>query len=53
MPHGVLFILYIVFAFIFQKKIKWSLINFLIILVASVVPFGTFYIDKKYLRKII
>ena len=32
MPHGVLFILYIVFAFIFQKKMKWSLINFLIIL---------------------
>ena len=53
MPHGVLFILYIVFAFIFQKKMKLSLINFLIILVASVVPFGTFYIDKKYLRKII
>ena len=48
MPHGVLFILYIVFAFVFQKKMKWSLINFLIILVASVVPFGTFYIDKKY-----
>jgi len=53
MPPGVLFILYIVFAFVFQKKMKWSLINFLIILVASVVPFGTFYIDKKYLRKII
>ena len=53
MPHGVLFILYIVFAFVFQKKMKWSLIKFLIILVASVVPFGTFYIDKKYLRKII
>ena len=53
MPHGVLFILYIVFAFVFQKKMKWSLIKFLIILVASVVPFGTFYIDKKYLRKTI
>ena len=53
MPHGVLFILYIVFACVFQKEIKWSLINFLIILVASVIPFGTFYIDKKYLRKII
>jgi integral membrane protein len=53
MPHGVLFILYIVFTFIFQKKMKWSLINFLIILVASVIPFGTFYVDKKYLRKII
>ena len=53
MPHVVLFILYIVFAFVFQKKMKWSLTNFLIILVASVVPFGTFYIDKKYLRKII
>lgn len=53
MPHGLLFMIYIVFAIVFQKKMKWSLINFLIILVASVVPFGTFYIDKKYLRKII
>jgi integral membrane protein len=53
MPHGVLFILYIAFAFVFQKKMKWSLSNFLIILVASVVPLGTFYIDKKYLRKTI
>jgi integral membrane protein len=53
MPHGVLFILYVAFAFVFQKKNKWSLINFLIILVASVIPFGTFYVDKKYLRKII
>ena len=53
MAHGVLFILYVVFAFIFQKKMKWSLINFLIILVASVIPFGTFYVDIKYLRKII
>ena len=53
MPHGVLFILYIAFAFVFQKKMKWSLSNFLIILVASVVPLGTFYVDIKYLRKII
>ena len=53
MPHGVLFILYITFAFVFQKKTKWTLMNFIIILLASVVPFGTFYIDKKYLRKII
>ena len=53
MPHGVLFILYVAFAFVFQKKNKWSLINFLIILVASVIPFGTFYVDIKYLRKII
>ena len=53
MPHGVLFILYIIFAFVFQKKTKWTLMNFIIILLASVVPFGTFYIDKKYLRKII
>ena len=53
MPHGVLFILYIVLAFVYQKKTKWTLMNFIIILIASVIPFGTFYIDKKYLRKII
>ena len=50
MPHGLLFMSYVVFAIIFREKFNWSSKSFLIILSASVIPFGTFYIDKKYLR---
>ena len=48
MPHGVLFILYIIFAFILRKQENWNILNFGIILLASLIPFGTFYIDRKY-----
>ena len=49
MPHGILFVLYIVLAFLLRKKENWNLIEFAIILFASLVPLGTFYIDRKYL----
>ena len=51
MPHGLLFILYILIAFLLRKQEQWSFINFVIILFASLIPFGTFYIDRKYLLK--
>ena len=51
MPHGVLFMLYILFAFLLRKQEQWSFINFGIILFASLIPFGTFYVDIKYLLK--
>ena len=51
MPHGVLFITYIAFSFVMQKKMNWNTTSFIIILLASIIPFGTFYVDKKYLSK--
>ncbi len=53
MPHGVLFILYILIAFLLRKQEQWSFFNFGIILFASLIPFGTFYVDRKYLGDII
>ncbi|MCG1034935.1 DUF3817 domain-containing protein [Polaribacter sargassicola] len=50
MPHGILFMLYVVLAIVLKKEMKWDTKNFAIILIASVIPFGTFYVDKKYLR---
>lgn len=50
MPHGILFMLYVVLAFVLKKEMKWDTKNFAIILIASVIPFGTFYVDRKYLR---
>lgn len=52
MAHGLLFIAYVLFAIVYKFKVKWSLLTSFIVIFASFVPFGTFYIDKKYLSKI-
>jgi integral membrane protein len=49
MGHGFLFITYIILAILLKKSQNWDLKTFGIILIASLVPFGTFYIEKKYL----
>jgi integral membrane protein len=52
MPHGILFIGYIVLLIFIQKQMKWNLKTTGLIALASVIPFGTFYVDKKYLRNL-
>ena len=49
MPHGLLFILYILIAFLLKENENWTRKDFGIILLASLIPFGTFYIDRRYL----
>ena len=51
MPHGILFMLYVVLAFMLKKEMNWNNKSFGFVLLASVLPFGTFYIDKKYFQK--
>ncbi|MDG2264128.1 MAG: DUF3817 domain-containing protein [Flavobacteriales bacterium] len=51
MPHGLLFVAYIFLAFIIKNSEQWRGKDFAVILFASVLPFGTFYIDWKYLKK--
>ena len=50
MPHGILFLLYVGVALLIQQKMNWNTKNMIIILIASMIPFGTFYIDYKYLK---
>lgn len=50
MPHGFLFICYLVLMILIQKQMKWDLKTIGIVGIASIIPFGTFYVDKKYLR---
>ncbi|MCF7568701.1 DUF3817 domain-containing protein [Sabulilitoribacter arenilitoris] len=50
MPHGILFIAYIVLAFVFKKDFSWNKKQFAMVLLASIIPFGTFYIDKHFLK---
>jgi integral membrane protein len=49
MAHGILFLLYIAFAVVLKFEQKWDFKKFFTISIASVIPFGTFYIEKKYL----
>lgn len=50
MPHGLLFVAYIAFAIFLRTTYKWDIKTFAIILLGSLIPFGTFYVDKKYLK---
>lgn len=50
MAHGVLFIGYIIMAIMLKIEQNWTWKKFLIICAASVVPFGTFYIERKYFK---
>ena len=50
MPHGILFVAYVSLAFLFKKEFTWANKEFLMVLLASILPFGTFYIDRKYLK---
>ncbi|MEZ7514595.1 DUF3817 domain-containing protein [Flavobacterium frigidarium] len=52
MSHGVLFIGYLVLAALLKNSMKWCYKTFGIILVASLIPFGTFYIEQKYLKNV-
>lgn len=51
MPHGLLFIVYIVLAIILAANLKWSKKILRNVLLASIIPFGTFYVDYKYLKQ--
>lgn len=49
MAHGVLFIGYIILSIMLKIEENWDWKKFFIIAIASVIPFGTFYVEKKYL----
>lgn len=49
--HGILFVLYIVGALAMYRKFGWSLGVLAIVILCSVLPFGPFYAEKKYLKK--
>ncbi|WP_046745779.1 DUF3817 domain-containing protein [Kordia zhangzhouensis] len=50
MAHGILFLAYVLFAYLVTEEQKWSMKRFAILFIASLLPFATFYIEKKYLR---
>lgn len=50
MIHGILFVLYFVLAIYLKFEYNWSMKKLGLILVASLLPFGTFYSDYKWLK---
>ena len=52
MPHGILFMGYIILVILIQKQMKWNLKTMGVVALASLIPFGTFYVDKKYLQSL-
>lgn len=52
MAHGVLFSIYIIVATILKFKEKWNWKKYIEICLASIPPFGTFYIERKYLKNV-
>ncbi|GAL67129.1 DUF3817 domain-containing protein [Jejuia pallidilutea] len=52
MPHGLLFVAYVAIAFLIKNDLNWTNKEFAIVLIAAIVPFGTFYIDRKYLKTV-
>lgn len=51
MPHGILFVSYVIFAFLIKENENWGIKDLGIVLLASILPFGTFYVEWKYLKK--
>lgn len=49
--HGGLFMIYILFAFLVKFRKQWNIKILAIVLLCSIIPFATFWMDRKYLSK--
>ena len=49
--HGLLFVVYVGMLIVLQVTQRWSFICFLGAFLASIVPFGTFILDKQLRKK--
>ena len=50
MAHGGLFVAYILLAIVVGLDKNWNTKQFAIVIVVSILPFGTFYADKKVFK---
>lgn len=47
MAHGLLFVLYLILLVMVWKEYRWKFTKVLTAFVASIVPFGTLWFDRK------
>jgi integral membrane protein len=52
MAHGLLFIGYVLISILIKKSQNWDLKTLFIVLVASLLPLATFFVEKKYVRNV-
>lgn len=52
MPHGILFMLYVILAYMLKQENVWFKDNFKFTLLAAIIPFGTFILEQKYHKAI-
>ncbi len=50
MIHGLLFILYVFYVIQSKIEYRWSFKKMMLALIASIIPFGTFWADAKLFR---
>lgn len=50
--HGFLFIAYLMLAIVVWKEQGWGFKKLLALVLASLLPFGTFYLEKTWLSKL-
>lgn len=50
MLHGLVFILYCFWLLVLTFRKQWSWFVGILFFIASLIPFGTFYMDRKYLK---
>ena len=51
MTHGMLWLAYFVTSLVVSHQQKWSVMSWLLVLSASVVPFACFFLDRKLKNK--
>lgn len=49
--HGIIFLVFCVLVVWAAIKFKWKIPKTLILLASSLIPFGTFWSERKYLRE--
>lgn len=47
MTHGVLWLAYFVVSLVVSHQQKWSIMFWLLVLFASIIPFACFFLDRK------
>ena len=51
LPHGLLFVGYVILCVKISKNYNWTYKKTFHILISSIIPFATFYTDYKYFKK--
>lgn len=52
MIHGVLFIAYVMVVLVAHSELSWKKSRTAFLLIASIIPFGTIYADKKVFKQL-